>query len=31
MERESMFWVIIIVVAAIVVGALYMMRGRRAA
>jgi hypothetical protein len=31
MEREPMFYVIIIVVAVILVGALYMMRGRRAA
>ena len=30
-ERESMFYVIIIVVAVILVGALYMMRGKRAA
>jgi hypothetical protein len=30
-ERESMFYVIIIVVAVILVGALYMMRGRRSA
>jgi hypothetical protein len=30
-ERESMFYVIIIVVAVVLVGALYMMRGRRAA
>jgi hypothetical protein len=31
MERESMFYVIIIVVAVVLVGALYMMRGKRAA
>jgi hypothetical protein len=31
MEREPMFYVIIIVVAVILVGALYMMRGNRAA
>jgi hypothetical protein len=30
-ERESMFYVIIIVVAVILVGALYMMRGRSSA
>jgi hypothetical protein len=31
MEREYMFYVILIVIAVIVVGALYVMRGRRSA
>jgi hypothetical protein len=30
-ERGSMFWVIVLIIAAVIVGALFLVRGRRAA